>query len=60
MVLSESPKGFGFNSLMAGTSASLGQPSRIFITANQNLQFFKLIVGRRERITPNCLIKGSR
>uniref|UniRef100_A0A8C4ML46 Uncharacterized protein n=1 Tax=Equus asinus TaxID=9793 RepID=A0A8C4ML46_EQUAS len=42
------PKGFGFNSLMAGRRASPGQTSMVFITANWNPQFFKLIVGRRE------------
>uniref|UniRef100_A0A8C7ABN9 Uncharacterized protein n=1 Tax=Neovison vison TaxID=452646 RepID=A0A8C7ABN9_NEOVI len=39
-------KGLGFNS-MAGRSASPGQPSMIFTTANWNLQFLKLIVGRK-------------
>uniref|UniRef100_A0A8C3VTE7 Uncharacterized protein n=1 Tax=Catagonus wagneri TaxID=51154 RepID=A0A8C3VTE7_9CETA len=39
--------GFGFNSLMAGRSASPGQLSIIFIPANWSLQFLKLIVGRR-------------
>lgn len=47
-LLSEQPKGFGFNSLMAGRSVSPDQSFMIFITANQNLLSFELIVGRRE------------
>uniref|UniRef100_A0A4X1VEE1 Uncharacterized protein n=1 Tax=Sus scrofa TaxID=9823 RepID=A0A4X1VEE1_PIG len=41
------PKGFGFNSFMAGRSANPGQLSMIFIPANWSLQFLKLIVDRR-------------
>lgn len=47
-LLSEQPKGFDFNSLMAGRSASPDQSFMIFITANQNLLSFELIAGRRE------------
>lgn len=46
-LLSEPPTGCGFHSLMAGRNANPSQPSVTFITTNWNLQFFKLIVGRK-------------
>uniref|UniRef100_A0A8C0WQ47 Uncharacterized protein n=1 Tax=Castor canadensis TaxID=51338 RepID=A0A8C0WQ47_CASCN len=57
--LTEDPPPSVFQMLrLQALSAGPGQPSMIFITANKNLHFFKVTIGRSNlKLTRFCVIK---